>query len=514
MHELFMQLITYAQGMWRYRWYALLVAWILAMAGWGWVYSLPNKYRADARVYVDTESILRPLLSGLAIESDVRSRVSIMTQTLLSRPTLETVARKTDLDLRAQTPAQFESLLTRLQEVIEIQTDRRQVDLYTISYTDTSPQMAQRVVQTLLDTLVEQTLGSSRSDTASAQRFLDDQIRQYEQKLTEAEQRLADFKRKNIGMMPNQGQGYYARLQAATDEIEKTHTELSVAENRRDELRKQLQAEEGNLAPSAPTDLETKIQERQKELDALLLRYTDQHPDVRVLRETIAQLKARREAEQSAAKTNRDRGSELNPVYQAVKIELSKAEVEVASLRAQLADRQRKVNELRKMVDTIPEVEAELVRLNRDYDVNKAQYDTLVKRKESARLSQQAEQKSSDIKLRVVEPPVLPRKPAGPKRLLYLNAVLLGSLAAGIGLAFLLSEMRPVFLNTRTLRDVMGLPVLGSVSLKLMPKQRMKLRIEIVSFMLVVLLLLAAHGGALMLQEKGVRVAQALLRMV
>jgi protein tyrosine kinase modulator len=514
MHELFMQLIAYAQGMWRYRWYALLVAWIVAVTGWAWVYSLPNVYRANARVYVDTESILRPLLRGLAIESDVSSRVSVMTQTLLSRPTLEKVTRKTDLDLRAQTPAQLESLVAKLQQTIEIQTDRRRNDLYTISYTDKNPQMAQRVVQTLLDTLVEQTLGSSRTDTITAQRFLDEQIRDYERQLTEAEQRLAEFKKKHIGAMPSEGQGSYTQLQAVANDIEKIHAALSVAENRRDELRKQLSAEESNLVPAGPTDLETKISERQKELDALLLKYTDQHPDVLVLRETIAQLEARKKAEQTGAKTSRDRGLEPNKVYEAVKIELSKTEVELAALRTQLAERKRKSEKLRAMVDTSTEVEAELARLNRDYGVIKTQYDSLVTRRESARLSQQAEQKSDDIKLRIVDPPLIPQKPAGPNRLLYLSVVLLGGLGAGIGLAFLLNELKPVFLNTRALREMTGLPVLGAVSLKLLPKQQVRLRIQLASFVLVALSLLAAYGGALILQEKGVRAAQALLRLV
>lgn len=514
MHELLMQLITYAQGMWRYRWYALLVAWIVATAGWVWVYSLPNEYRAYTRVYVDTQSILRPLLRGLAIESDVQARVGMMTQTLLSRPNLEKVARKTDLDLRAENPAAFASLVSRLRGTIQLQTDRRRNDLYTISYTDTNPRTAQRVVQALLDTLIEQTLDSSRTDTVTAQRFLDEQIHDYEQQLTEAERRLADFKKKHIGTMPSQGQSYYARLQAASEEIEKIRAALSVAENRRDELRKQLHAEEGNLAPTGPTEIENKIKERQKELDALLLRYTDQHPDVLVLRETIAQLQARKKAEQTEARTDRDRGLELNPIYQAVKIELSKAQVELAALRTQLVDRERKVEKLRKMVDTSTEVEAELTRLDRDYSVIRSQYDSLVKRRESARLSQQAEQNSDDIKLRVVDPPVLPRKPAGPNRLMYLSTVLFGGMAVGIGLAFLLNEMRPVFLNSRALREATGLPVLGSVSMKLMPKQRRKLRFELASFVLMAALLVMAYGGAVILQDKGVIIAQALLRMV
>lgn len=514
LHDLLLQLLTYAHGMWRYRWYALLVAWIVAVPGWMYVYSLPDEYEARSRVYVDTQSVLRPLLRGLAVESDVDSRVRVVTQTILSRPNLERVARETDLDLRAKTPAQMESLVTRLQRRIRIQTDRSRADLYTISYTDRDPRMAQRVVQTLVNALVEETLGSSRTDTALAQRFLDEQIREYEARLTEAEQRLADFKKKHVGSMPSEGKGYYARLQAAMEELEQTRGAVSVAENRRNELRKQLHNEENNLVPIGPSDIENRIKEHQDRLDALLLQYTDRHPDVRVLRETIAQLEARRDAETAEARKDRERARELSPVYQAVKIELSKAEVELASLKTQMTDQQGKVNELRKRVDTIPEVEAELTRLNRDYDITKGQYESLVSRRETARLSEQAEQKSDDIKFRVIDPPLLPRKPSAPDRLILLTMVLLGALGAGAGLAFLLNELRPVFLNARVLREVTGLPVLGSVSMKLMPKERLRLRAQFALFVLISLGLIATYGGALLFEEKGVRLTQTLLQMV
>jgi polysaccharide chain length determinant protein (PEP-CTERM system associated) len=514
LHDLLLQLLTYAHGMWRYRWYALLVAWTVCVGGWMFVYSLPDEYEAKARVYLDTQSVLRPLLRGLAIESDVDSRVKLMTRALLSRPNLEKVARATDLDLRAKTPVQMDALISGLQRAITIRSDRRKADLYEIRYTDRDPEMAQKVVQKVVTTLVEETLGSSRTDTAIAQRFLDGQIRDYEARLTEAEQRLADFKKRHVGSMPSEGRGYYTRLQAAMEQLEQTRAAVRVAENRRGELRKQLQTEEVNLVPMGPSDIETRIQDRQKELDALMLKYTDQHPDVLVLRETIAQLKARSDAETAEAKKDRERARELSPVYQAVKIELSKAEVELASLNTQMTDQQRKVNELRKRVDTIPEVEAELARLNRDYNITKVQYESLVKRRESARLSEQAEQKSDDIKFRIIDPPTLPRKPSAPDRFILLTMVLLGALGAGVGLAFVLNELRPVFLNARVLREITGLPVLGSVSMKLMPKEKLKLRFQLAFFVLISLGLLATYGGALLFEDKGVHLTQTLLRMV
>ncbi len=514
MHELLTQILPYLQGMWRFRWYALLVAWLVCLGGWAYVYSLPDEYQSQARVYVDTQSVLRPLLRGLAVESDVDSRVVIMTRTLLTRPNLQKVARETDLDLRATTPQAMEGLLTRMQKKIQVSGSRRDDNLYTITYSDTNPAMAQRVVQALVNRLVEGTLGSSREDTVSAQRFLDTQIAEYEKRLTESEARLAEFKKKHVGLMPSEGRGYYARLQAALDKVQQTEGAVRVAEERRGELRKQLETQTSTVGPTGPSDTEQRIQERQKELDALLLRYTDQHPDIRALRETIAQLEARRNAEQAASKEDRQRALQLNPVYQAVRIELSKAEVEIAALKGQLTDQQREISELRKMVDTIPEVEAELVRLDRDYAITKGQYEALVQRRESARLSEQADQKTDDIRFRIVDPPVLPQAPAGPNRFRLLTVVLFAGLALGSGLAFLLNEIRPVFVNSRMLREATGLPVLGSISMKWMPWQRRRLRLGLASFLFTSLLLLGIYGGAMLFAPHGVRLTQAVLAAV
>lgn len=517
MYEQLTQLLAHVQGMWRYRWHALLVAWLVCAAGWATVYALPDEYQARTRVYLDTESVLKPLLKDLAVDTDVNTRVSLMTQILLSRPNLERVARETDMHLRAKTTKDMERLLARLQRTIQISSsdtrgNANRDNLYEITYTDRDPQIVQRVVQTLVNTLVEGTLGSSREDTVIAQRFLHEQIRDYEARLTAAEQRLAEFKKKHVGMMPSEGRGYYARLEQALDKLKQTRRALKVAENRRSELRKQLEAEELVRARSA-SNLAAKIQEHQAELDALLLKYTERHPAVLELQQTIVQLKKRRQFVQEAATSERGQRPETSRVYQALKIELSKAEVQAATLRTQVEDQERDIDELKRMVDTIPEVEAKLARLNRDYSVTRTQYETLVQRLESARLSQQAEQSSNAIKFRIIDPPIVPQEPIAPDRRMYLTVVLFGGLLVGAALAFFLHDIHPVFLSARALREVTGLPVLGVVSMKRIPRQRLKLRVELASFVFAMMLLLFAYGGAVMFQDTGVHVTQSLLQM-
>ena len=103
MQEILAQVFTHIWGVWRHRWLAIIVAWVVALAGWAWIWQMPDAYVASARVYVDTNSVLRPLLRGLAIQPDVNQRISMMSRTLLSRPNLEKLMRMTDLDLEVTT---------------------------------------------------------------------------------------------------------------------------------------------------------------------------------------------------------------------------------------------------------------------------------------------------------------------------------------------------------------------------------------------------------------------------
>ena len=480
MKDLLPQAVEYFRGSWRFRWRALVLAWAVALGGGVIVTFIPNQYESHARVFVDTEGVLKPLLLGLAVGTDVMTDVNLMQTVLLSRPHLDKVARETGLYLRATTPAAMDALVTNLSLNIHLSGGGAQ-NTYSISYADRDPRAAQRVVQSLLDSFVEDTLGVKRADVSSAQRFLEDQIRVYDARLREAEERLADFKRRNVGMMPRETGDYYTRLQAELTAAEDLRDKMKQVSSRRDELVRQLQGEEPTFgllsssddsgAPPSPYDI--RISEMRAKLDSLLTQYTEKHPEVISLRESIAQLEKERDAKRSAGiamPTQIDpqkvalRALDINPVYQSMKISLSQTDTDLAELRQQLAEKEERIAQLKGRVNTIPEVEAELARLNRDYDVNKQQYTAMVQRLESARISEQAGQSTDKVKFRIIEPAVVPRRPIGPNRPLLLTGVLLLSLGAGVALALLLDQLRPAFCSRARLRDVTGLPVLGSIT--------------------------------------------------
>lgn len=472
LRQLTSDLVEDAYGMWRFRWTALAIAWVVALGGWIWALQLPNQYDATARVFVDTKTMLRPLLKDLTVDSNTLSDVAMVTEALLSRPQLKAVALETGLEARTTTPEQLERLLENLKTSVTIDKAPRE-DIYTISYRDYDPEMARNVVEVILTDFMKNSLHKDRTNSAQAQQFLTQQIKLYEQRLVDAEDRLADFKKKNVGLMPNEGGDYFARLDAAQVALKQTQTQYAELQNRRAELQRQVAGEEPVIGMSrsgavvGSTSVDGAIADLQNQLADLLVKYTDKHPDVIRVKQTIADLEKVREAELKKARITAPVTNPLdtNPVYQQMRVSLSATEVELASLQTQLAQRQATVSSLRRAVDTIPEVEAELNRLNRDYGIVKAQYDALVKRLESARLTEEVQAEKEDVTFDVIEPPRLPLFPTAPNRILLYCGVLVAALIAGLGGAFLLNQHSPVFYSGKKLRQATGLPIFGSVSM-------------------------------------------------
>ena len=201
------------QSAWRFWRVALLAAWGICLLGWLAAFSVPGRYESHAKIFVDTNALLEPLLKGLAVETDVSSQTELVRRMLVSRTQIERVVDSSGLAKRAKNTVEREALIKRTSERIELSSDPKS-KFFTISYRDIDPDVSVSVVKSLLDSFINQSVGGSRGDAESAQKFLMDQISDYEARLTAAEQRLADFKKQNVGLMPDQRGGYYERLQA------------------------------------------------------------------------------------------------------------------------------------------------------------------------------------------------------------------------------------------------------------------------------------------------------------
>lgn len=508
------------RGAARFRWHALVVAWVLCLLGWFGVFILPDRFETRAQIYVDTTSILRPLLQNIAVSPSTESAADLVRRALLARPTLEKVADSTGFSQRARNSDEREALLLGLEKDLSIAGDNRS-NVYTIVFADRNPEMAQSVVSTLLDTFVHDSLGVSRTDTKNAQQFLEQQVAEYAERLSESETRLAEFKKRNVGLMPDQRGDYFNRLQAELTNNNTLQTNLAVAMRQRDELRRKVSGITGDgQVPTMPTDaqiqaatqIDSQIQDSRRQLEALLLRFTDKHPDVIALRDTIARLEDRRRNELAGVRATTvalaGATTGVDAVMQNLQIQLNNADVQLAALQTEVAQSNARVEELRRALTTGPEIEAELARLTRDYDVIKATYDALLQRSESARISDRADQ-SEDVRFRLIEPPRVPVQPSAPMRGLLMIAVLVMASVAGAAVAFALNLANPVFVAPRTLTDVLKLPVLGVVSTfasaaDAISQRRRRLMFSSASGLLVfmfVALTAVSHGGSRFLRH-------------
>jgi len=469
--------LVFAQllGCWRFRWHAVGVAWLLALVGWSTVVLIPDIYSASTRIYVDSQSALRPLLQGLAVNSDVTDEVKLMSRAILSRPNLEELARDTGLDIGAATPSEMDSLIARLQASITVESRN---EIMEIGYEHANPAVALDVVSTLLESFIEGTLGANRTDTTNAEEFLQEKLTEYELRLNEAEARLAAFKRENVGMMPGEEGDYYSRLQQEMQRLEAIEEQLRLTRQRRDELSRQLEGEEpvfGLVGGSEPagdsgTVIDTEIAQYEEQLATLRLRFTDSHPDVIQVLSVLDGLRTQRE-QLLASRTGSSvsmptmSGLDMNPVYQQMKMSFNQSEIDLRELESQRKSQSRRVNQLRQKVDTIPEIEAELKRLVRDYDVTRGQYEQLLRRLEQAKLSGAAEESKEDVKFRIIDPPSVSAEPVGPNRPILTTGVLLLALGGALAVSFLFNLMRPVFFSTAQLERNFPYPVLGAITM-------------------------------------------------
>ena len=497
MEETINQVLFLLKGVWKYRWHAVIVAWVVAVAGWIRVYTLPDDYQASARVFVDTQSILKPLLSGMTTVPNVEQQVSIMSRTLLSRPNVEKVMRMVDLDIKAKTPKENEEILTDLMKEIKIGGTGRD-DIYTISYSNPNPRVAKDVVQSLLTIFVESSFGDKKNDSEKAIQFLDEQIKNYETKLVAAENALKEFKIKHSGSLP-QGGDYGTQVQAAADQLNQARLDLREAEQARNSIQAQIYGNGSGKNGSAMVnpELEARILALQKNLDTMRMQYTEQHPDIVAAKRLLKQLEAQKAEEAKNYKPGMDRGANYSPMLQQLNVSLSAAEARVASMRARVDEYAARYDRLKMQTVNGPELESQLAQLNRDYQVNRDNYQQLVSRREAARLSGDLSKTTDMIKFRVVDPPTVPLRPAGPDRLRLASLVFFGALIVGIAVALLLSQLRPTYLSQHVLRESTGLPILGSVSMNWTDHEKAKRKRSFFAFGASLAILITLYAGVM-----------------
>jgi polysaccharide chain length determinant protein (PEP-CTERM system associated) len=503
MDSLIAQLMAVFKRMWRYRWPGLIASWLAAIAAAVVVFVVPDRYEASARVYVDTQSILKPLMSGMAVLSNTEQQVNMLSRTLISRPNVEKLVRMADLDLKATSKSDQDALIDRVTRNLSIQTAGNSANnLYLLSYRDSSPEISKKVVASLLSIFMESSLGASRKDSTTAATFLNEQIKTYETKLEEAEGRRKEFRLRNLQLTQADGKDAASRLAEASNQLEAARLQLREAVNARDAARQQIEAERKRNQPGtslqslmqesaqkfATPELDNRIVELKRNLDQLQQRYTDAHPDIVNVKRQIRDLEDQRRKEvvdlQKAALANPSPtgGPNDSLANQELARILAGKEVEVAQIRARVDEYSSRYAAAQGSIKLAPQLEAEFSQLNRDYDIIKKNYQEMVERRESASLSTDLDNTSGVADFRIIDPPRASPKPVSPNRLMLLAAGLVVAALAGLVTAFAASQIRPVFHDLNELRHRLELPILGAVSRQETREDRRRQKVDLLRF--------------------------------
>ena len=510
------QAMPLMQALWRHRWLAMGTAWLVCTVGWIGAAFMPTKFESSARVYLNTDPLLTPLLHGLAADTNPSRHLDFMLRTLLSRPNLEQLIRLADLDTGIRTPGEKEALLKRMATDVEVRPITQ--NLLTLSYRDGDPVLAKNIVQSLLTIFAEKMAGSSRAEMDSAQRFLDDEIASYRDQLRAAEKRRSDLAEKYPDIVRNRtpdapgGDDNGNRLEQARGTVTQLKLELGDVTSKRDAIQKELagvpttltvdQGRQVIVTGGRLTPIEERLLELRRNLDGLLLKYTEEHPDVKAARQAVAQLQA--EATKSSAEgagkagNAANKGEIANGAYDQIKVNLVNAEANVAAVQRRLSEAETQQTKIEQIAKAAPGVVAQIQDLDRDYGVLKRNYMELVARRNSTEIANAADTKTERIQFRIVDAPQVPLVPVAPNRPLLVTAVLILGIGAGLAVPLLMMQFDHSFATLGQLRNL-GLPILGSVSRLSIGAAQRHAALQLIGVTASALLLVAVYGTLLML---------------
>jgi polysaccharide chain length determinant protein (PEP-CTERM system associated) len=258
--------------------------------------------------------------------------------------------------------------------------------------------------------------------------------------------------------------------------------------------------EESSTDVTSPID--QKISEMENQINDLLIRYTEYHPEIIALRKALARMMLKRDqekkeyvAEQSSNDVAVGRSLNENPIYQEMQLRMADVETEYATQLTKTETLRDKIDTFQSAVDEVLQVESEQKQLNRDYGILKGNHQQLLSRFEQARLTREVDTSVDTVKFRILDPPKVPQKPSGPNRVAMSSSVFGGSLVAGLAIAFLMAQLRPVFSDRRQLSEMTGVPVLGSINMLWVPRQQRRKRFANVAFAVLLAGLIAAYAA-------------------
>ncbi len=442
-------IIRYGVGLWRRRWTVAAVAWATALIGWFALWLVPDKFESNAVVYVQTETVLDPVMNGVMARPNYEKRVEVMKLQLLTRPNVEEIIYRAGLDkeIKASAPRERQAQMERLISWVsgEITITSPQEMYFVINYKNPDPVIARNVVDAALNLLIEQDLGASISENEEARKRLNAEIANFDERLTAKEQEVAAFRRLHAEELALVD-GNDRRRDLMEADLSRVTDDLALAERRVATVRSLLGATQSTSSGS-------ELDKLMVDLATLRSQYQENYPDIQALKARVAQLQA----------GSGDLPS--NPEYKRLAAELRSA----TDIHAGLLERQKRLRaDLDAIAVTIgqaPRVMADLQRIERDYEQTRKNYEELIERRDRLSITNNLGAGSQGVAYRIFERPTASLIPASQNfRTLLIAAVCVAALGAGLATGAVLTWMQKSFTQSAELETAFGLPVLGALS--------------------------------------------------
>lgn len=466
MNELFEELRAALYSVWHRRWVALGVAWGICLVGWLVVAMIPNSYESKARIYVDVEDVLS---EQLGIAGDGKEEIARVRQTLLSSVNLEKVITTTKLGDGISDRQSLERAIASLSGDVEIQSEEDNLFSITASVGQgklsdaENAVLARDVVQKLLDIFREEHISGNRAEISGAINDLNDQLEERKVELEQAEERRLAFEAQYPDLIGGT-QTLSTRVQQSRTELRDIEADLAAAQSALAALNGQITSTPRTIVGSAeavgPQAALLQVQTQLAELRSRGL--TEEHPDVVTTKRQVELL-----TRQVAGSGPNEVMGTPNPAYSSLVALRADRQASIESLLSRRAALQSQLASLAASQATEPAVAAEANRISRDYEVLRDNYEKLLEDREKLRTRGDVVDETSQYKFDLVDPPVVPQKPAAPNRPLLLLGVLIAGIGAGAAVAWILGQLRSGFATAQKLEKSTGLPVIGSVSLTL-----------------------------------------------
>lgn len=451
----------------------------------------PKYYMSQAAIIKDVTNVIEPLLRGTAEVAEVNKNETIQ-DLILSRRLMDRVMERRNPDIANMTPDQVELEFLRLRRNLQVATDAGNRNITTLSFMSADADDAYETLKAVVDVFIEDRMAQKQRVTYEAHNFISEQVVKYKKRLERAEEKLKDFRSRNVDASE---QVVKDRIAELAGEIQNLRIAIQESEEKIQTTRAQLAEESRNVDQrSRLRTLTERKASLVEQLDQLRLTYQDSYPDIVAIKNQIFEIEQQID-EYRAVYSFSGQPSEL-PLLEELRKQLSTAEVDLKTQKRRIASLEELLDNEYKVAERVASNQAELMDLTRDYDVTKKVYEEMLARRENANITLALNDEGQGESYKILEPPTYPLQPAGIPAMLVFLAAPIVALAAPVGLAVafvvLDPRLRSVALLSQKLPD--GVPLLGVVPHRGTPLAARLLRKDIILLTLLAIILMVIYG--------------------